>query len=196
MCWLSTLLSCTFIQTLLALLATEQTSHSLPCRDSIVASRQRQPPSCWEKLTCPGFALPARCPSWSLCRCWSTVSWAWAAGPAALFLAPVSHCKQKFRPRQCRLWEIGGGDRSCNPLHLVFTSPVIQDVMQEGGNGAALGGGLFVQETPGSVLAHYKLLKRIKERLINPSEVQQAIEHILPFVISPATFCQTSGFHC
>lgn len=51
----------------------------------------------------------------------------------------------------------------------VLISPVIQDVMQQRCDGRTLGGGLFIQETPGAVLAHYKLLKHNTEDLTTPN---------------------------
>lgn len=51
----------------------------------------------------------------------------------------------------------------------MLISPVIQDVMQQGCDGGALSGCLFIQETPGAILAHHKLLKHNTETSINPS---------------------------
>lgn len=39
-------------------------------------------------------------------------------------------------------------------------SPVLQDVMQQGGHGHALSRGLLIQEAPGAVLADHKLLRQ------------------------------------
>lgn len=51
----------------------------------------------------------------------------------------------------------------------MLISPVIQDVMQQRRDGRTLGGGLFIQETPGAVLAHHKLLKHNTEDLTTPN---------------------------
>lgn len=80
-------------------------------------------------------------------------------------------------------------------------SPVIQDVMQQGCDGRPLGGGLFIQETPGAVLAHNKLLKHNTERkkVKSASKTENRPSNFSKhwyFFFLPAAFCQTSGFRC
>lgn len=52
--------------------------------------------------------------------------------------------------------------------------------MQQGCDGGPLGGGLFIQETPGAVLAHHKLLKQHRNRKVNKwvSEVKRTLKNL------------------